>query len=55
MFNLQVSIVLYLIIQLMQRYIRIYIYLALHLMQFNIALINIFDLLLVLEIDLYIS
>ncbi len=54
MFNLQVSIIVYLIMQLMQRYIRIFIYLTLHLMQFNITLINIFDLLLNLEIDLYI-
>jgi len=37
----------------MQRCVRIYIYLALHLMQFNVALMNVFELLLNLEIDLF--
>jgi len=35
--------------QLMQRCVRIYIYLILHLMQFNVAFINVFDLLIELK------
>jgi len=41
--------------QLMQRCVRIYIYLALHLVQFNVALMDVSNLLLGLEIDLYMS